>query len=104
MEFDHSCQDTDQKYFGRKLHSVITKMRWSAVFWRKVLCSLSLHVWDYKLLELVRVNDAIDRFLSGERRSSSSTRSTGAQFVRHDGALYRCVEYFFIGMHDKVQE
>lgn len=62
------------------------------------------HVWDYELLELVRVNDAIDRFLSEERKSSSSTRSTGAQFVRYDGALYRCVEYCFIGMYDKIQE
>jgi hemin uptake protein HemP len=89
MEPDHSCQATDQKYFGRKLHRVITKMRWNAVLWRTVLCSLSLHVWDYELLELFRVNDAIDVFLSEERRSSSSTRNTGALFVRHDGALYR---------------
>jgi hypothetical protein len=51
------------------------------------VCSLSLHMWDCELLEHIGVNDAIDRFLLEERRSSSSTRSTGTQVIRHGGAL-----------------
>ena len=35
MEFDHSCQATDQIYFVRKLHNVISKMRCSAVLLEK---------------------------------------------------------------------
>jgi hypothetical protein len=32
-----------------------------------MVCSLSLHLWDCELLEHVRVNDVIDRFLNEER-------------------------------------
>jgi len=60
-------------------------------------------MWDCELLEHVRVNDAIDRFLNEERRSSISTRISGTQFVRHDDTLYQCVEYCCNGLHDEFQ-